>query len=200
LLADFRGTLPCDCRLVKSSEPNMLAFVTQTPTHVLPDVLRPGLRLVICGSAAGAVSAARGAYYAGPGNKFWRILAETGLTARQLVPAEFRALPGFGIGLTDMCKTASGSDAELPRDADDVAGFITRIRRVQPGTVAFNGKRAAAVFYNVSSAGLIYGPGALCGDFPPVWILPSTSGAASRAWTSEPWHALARAVAAWRSA
>jgi len=56
---------------------------------VLPDVLRPGLRLVICGSAASAVSAARGAYYAGPGNKFWRILAETGLTPHQLEPARF---------------------------------------------------------------------------------------------------------------
>jgi hypothetical protein len=29
-----------------------------------------------------------------------------------------------------------------------------------------------------------------------VWILPSTSGLASRAWSHEPWHALARAVAA----
>jgi TDG/mug DNA glycosylase family protein len=163
---------------------------------VLPDILRPDLRLVICGSAAGAVSAARGAYYAGPGNKFWRILAETRLTPRQLVPEEFHTLPGFGIGLTDMCKTASGSDSELPRDADDVAGFIARIRRVQPRMVAFNGKRAAAVFYNVSSASLAYGLGASCGDFAPVWILPSTSAAAARAWTSEPWHALARAIAA----
>jgi double-stranded uracil-DNA glycosylase len=34
---------------------------------VLPDVLGPGLRVVFCGTAAGAVSAVRGAYYAGPG-------------------------------------------------------------------------------------------------------------------------------------
>ena len=68
--------------------------------NALPDVLRPGLRLVICGSAAGAVSAARGAYYAGPGNKFWPILAEVGLTPRLLRPDEFATLPAFGIGLT----------------------------------------------------------------------------------------------------
>ena len=61
----------------------------------MPDVLRPGLRLVICGSAAGAVSAARGAYYAGPGNKFWRILAEVGLTPRRLEPSEFRMLAEY---------------------------------------------------------------------------------------------------------
>ncbi len=53
-------------------------------THVLLDLLRPGLRVVFCGTAAGAVSAAKGAYYAGPGNRFWPMLAKTGLTPRQL--------------------------------------------------------------------------------------------------------------------
>jgi double-stranded uracil-DNA glycosylase len=164
--------------------------------HILPDVLCPGLRLVICGSAAGAVSAVRGAYYANPTNRFWRILAETGLTPRRLEPVEFRAVLGFGIGLTDIAKTASGSDASLPRNADDVSGFVERIRLARPRMVAFNGKRAASVFYGVPSAMLTYGPGAPRGDFPPVWILPSTSGAAARAWSHEPWHALARAVVA----
>ena len=162
---------------------------------VLPDVLRPGLRLVICGSAAGAVSAARGMYYAGPGNKFWRVLAETGLTPRLLRPDEFHVLSDYGIGLTDMVKTASGSDAQLPRDADDVAGFVARIRRIRPGMVAFNGKRAAAAFYGLPSGGLVYGPAGARADFPPVWVLPSTSGAASGAWTRVPWQELARAVA-----
>lgn len=41
---------------------------------VPPDLLAPHLRLVFCGTAAGNVSAARGAYYAGPGNQFWPIL------------------------------------------------------------------------------------------------------------------------------
>ena len=117
------------------------------PPHVLPDLLRPGLRVVICGSAAGAVSAARGAYYAGPGNKFWRILAEVGLTPRRLDPGEFREVLNFGIGLTDLVKTHSGSDAVLPREANDVAGLIARIRSVRPRLIAFNGKRAAAAFY-----------------------------------------------------
>ena len=167
-----------------------------TPPHVLPDVLGPGLRLVICGSAAGAVSAARGAYYAGPGNKFWRILAETGLTPRRLDPCEFRDVLGFGIGLTDIVKTASGSDAMLPRDANDVLGFIARMRRVQPRMVAFNGKRAASVFYGRHGRDIAYGPGIAVADFPPVWVLPSTSGAASGAWKAEPWRELAACVGA----
>jgi double-stranded uracil-DNA glycosylase len=163
-------------------------------TPVLPDVLRPGLRLVICGSAAAAVSAARGAYYAGPGNRFWQILAATGLTPRRLDPGEFRDVLSFGIGLTDIVKTASGSDASLPRDADDVVGFTARVRQVRPRIVAFNGKRAAAAFYRLPGRNLGYGPGLPMADFPPVWVLPSTSGAASGVWNAEWWQRLADAV------
>ena len=41
------------------------------PAPVLPDVLMPGLRVVFCGYAPGTASAHAGAYYAGPGNRFW---------------------------------------------------------------------------------------------------------------------------------
>ena len=61
---------------------------------VIPDLIRPGLRIVFCGTALGAASARAGAYYAGPGNKFWPTLHEVGLTpagiavrARALVEA-----------------------------------------------------------------------------------------------------------------
>lgn len=43
---------------------------------MLPDLLRPGLRVVFIGTAAGAASARAGAYYAGPGNQFCLRLAE----------------------------------------------------------------------------------------------------------------------------
>jgi TDG/mug DNA glycosylase family protein len=54
--------------------------------HVLPDLIKPGLRIVFCGTAAGNVSAARGAYYAHPQNRFWSALHAFGLTPRQLEP------------------------------------------------------------------------------------------------------------------
>ena len=77
---------------------------------VLPDVLGSGLSIVFCGSAAGAASARAGAYYAGPGNRFWPTLYRVGLTPRILAPADFRTVRRYGIGLTDLCKTESGSD------------------------------------------------------------------------------------------
>ena len=163
--------------------------------HVLPDLLRPGLRLVICGSAAGAVSAARGAYYAGPGNKFWDMLHRAGLTPRRLAPPDYPALLDLGIGLTDLCKTASGSDASLPRDGYDLPGLRARLAAAAPALLAFNGKAAASRWLGLPAPR--FGPhgGTPPTPGPQVWVLPSTSGLACRAWDPAPWMALGRALA-----
>ncbi len=87
------------------------------PPHVLPDLIKPGLRIVFCGTAAGTVSAARGAYYAHPQNRFWTALHAFGLTPRKLNPEEYNELPQWGLGLTDIAKHMSGMDRELPAGA-----------------------------------------------------------------------------------
>ena len=79
-------------------------MTTASDEYVLPDLLAPGLVTIFCGSAVGAASARRGYPYAGPGNKFWPMLAETGFTPRRLAPEEYRDLLDFGIGLTDINK------------------------------------------------------------------------------------------------
>src|SRR5882672_11153472 len=81
---------------------------------LLPDILEPNLSLVFCGTAAGTVSAQRGAYYAHPHNKFWKTLHRVGLTPRLLDPSEYNQLPEWGLGLTDIAKTVCGMDKELP--------------------------------------------------------------------------------------
>ncbi|MAG96121.1 MAG: mismatch-specific DNA-glycosylase [Alphaproteobacteria bacterium] len=160
-------------------------------SDVLPDVLGPGLALVICGSAAGTASARAGAYYAGPGNRFWWILAHSGLTERQLEPHEFALLPNFGVGLTDLAKRRSGSDAMLGPGADDPAGLAAKIESFAPRALAFNGKRAARVFLG---AAVPYGRRlAPLGD-TALFVLPSTSGAARRYWDEAPWLELAAFV------
>jgi TDG/mug DNA glycosylase family protein len=159
---------------------------------VLPDLLEPGLRLVFCGSAPGAVSAARGAYYAHPGNRFWSILHQAGLTPRKLAPAEYPSLLRHGIGLTDMAKHAFGNDDELPPGAYDPQGFATRIRAVNPAAVAFTAKAPAAAFLGRRTGAIPYGHVEGPGDFPAVWVMPSTSGQASRFWDARPWLALGR--------
>ena len=160
---------------------------------ILPDILEQDLRIVFCGSAAGAASARAGAYYAGPGNKFWTILHRAGLTPRLLGPANFKELPDFGIGLTDLAKHASGSDASLPAKADDPAGLHDKILRCQPAFLAFNGKRSAQVFLK-NHAGVRtvdYGLQRWTVGKTTIFVLPSTSGAANGFWDEGPWHDLA---------
>jgi double-stranded uracil-DNA glycosylase len=163
----------------------------RTTEHVLPDVLQPGLALVFCGTAAGKRSAAERAYYAHPGNLFWRALFEAGLTPRQLAPAEFPLLPAFGIGLTDLAKRHSGNDSELPRDAFDVPALIAKIERHQPRLLAFTSKHAArAVLGRVVNYGL---QADVIGS-TQLFVLPSPSGQARGHWNLAPWLALSERV------
>lgn len=158
----------------------------------LPDVLVPGLRVVFCGTAAGARSAAVGAYYAGPGNQFWPTLHTVVFTPRRLAPRDFPSLPDYGLGLTDVCKVVSGSDREVGDDNWDVDGFIAKIELYRPDWVAFNGKKAAQVV--LDRPFLDVGPQPDPISASRVFVLPSTSGAARRYWSADPWRELAAAV------
>ena len=161
----------------------------RTEAHILPDVLQSGLALVFCGTAAGRRSAAEGAYYAHPGNLFWRALSEAGLTPRQLAPAEFPRLPDYGIGLTDLAKRHSGNDHQLPRDAFDVPALRTKIARHQPHLLAFTSKNAArAALGHVVDYGL---QRETLGS-TRLFVLPSPSGQARGHWSLAPWLALAK--------
>src|SRR6185437_16565825 len=130
-------------RRVICSHATMFSMTSRTRT-ILPDVLAPGLRVVFCGTAAGTRSAREGAYYAHPGNYFWRTLFETGLTPRKLSPQEFPRVPEFGIGLTDLAKRHFGAAHELPRDAFDAVSLRRKLARYRPCIVAFTSKNAAA--------------------------------------------------------
>ncbi len=160
---------------------------------VLRDVLQPGLRVVFCGTAAGTASAKARAYYAGPGNAFWKTLHRTGLTPTQLAPAEFERLPEFGIGLTDICKVLYGSDEEVGTAEFDVSGLQARIAEAEPASLAFNGKNAAR---GALERDVAFGPQEETLGGAELWVLPSTSGAARRYWKIEPWRELALACGA----
>ncbi len=159
------------------------------PAPILPDLLAPGLRVVFCGTAPGAASARAGAYYAGPGNRFWVTLHEVGLTPVLLSPAEFARLPEFGIGLTDVSKTASGSDLEVGSNGVDPERLAAGIDAARPSHLAFNGKNAARA---ALGRPVDYGPQPERIGGAKTWVLPSTSGAARRFWDLEPWRDLAR--------
>lgn len=158
---------------------------------VLPDLLETGLKVVFCGTAVGERSARRKAYYAGPGNQFWDILAKTGLTPYRLHPEQYPALVQYGIGLTDLVKKRFGGDAALSSRDFDVEGFMAKVKRSSPIAIGFNGKKAAEVFFGRK---VNYGrQKERIGD-TAIFVLPSTSGAARGFWDAKHWHELAEFV------
>lgn len=163
--------------------------MTSDVPKILPDVLAPGLKVVFIGTAAGNVSAKRGAYYAGPGNRFWPTLHEIGLTPHVIEPQFFMMALEYGIGLTDLAKHTAGADSSLRVQDFDTHALRWKIKRAAPLAVAFNGKRAANVFYGrrdleVGRLKVPLGNSA-------VFVLPSTSAMAKKYWDISLWQALA---------
>lgn len=157
--------------------------------NVLPDVLAPGLSVVFCGSAVGAASAKRRAYYAGPGNAFWPTLANVGFTPHKIAPEEYGTITQYGLGLTDLAKKVAGQDSILREEDFDRDGLKSKILEHRPRILAFTSKRAAEEYI-----GHPVGYGRLLetiGD-TMLFVLPSPSGAARRYWSEEPWRELAR--------
>ncbi|MCP1197973.1 mismatch-specific DNA-glycosylase [Notoacmeibacter sp. MSK16QG-6] len=164
------------------------------PSPIIEDVLAPGLALVFCGTALGRISAERRAYYANPGNYFWRTLHDVGLTPERIEPANYANVLRYGIGLTDLCKTHFGQDAELPASGFDTAGLAAKIDLFQPAHLAFTSKTAASIFLDRPTGQFQCGPLGKSIGKTEIWALPSPSGQARRYWDTAPWQALADAV------
>lgn len=166
--------------------------------YLVPDVLQPGLTLVLVGTAPSRISARARAYYANPQNKFWSVLHAVGLTPRQLSPHEYARLPTWGIGLTDVAKRHSGVDAALPAEAWAPEELRLKLRTFAPQLVAFTSKRGASEVLGVSTGRLPYGVQPESLEGAEVWVLPSTSPLGHTHFVLEPWQALADRVAALR--
>ncbi|MDB5739902.1 MAG: glycosylase [Alphaproteobacteria bacterium] len=164
--------------------------------HILPDRLKPGLKLVFCGTAAGRVSAERQAYYAHAQNRFWKTLFDVGLTPHLIAPADYEILWEHGIGLTDIAKFTFGMDHQLPKDAlgaEAVAALKARVTKARPAILAFT---------SLNGGRKVMGAKAVVGEQPErlgetrIFILPSPSPLAANHWDIQPWRDLAKAVKA----
>ena len=146
----------------------------------LPSFLRPGLDLVLCGCNPGLFSAAVGHYFARPGNAFWPLLAEAGITPRRFRPEEDATLLDLGVGLTDVVARPSLGTGEIGPTEWRAGGaaLADRLRRFRPAAVCFVGDTAFRAF-----AGR---PRARWGRQPEDWegiaifVAPSTSGRVAR--------------------
>ncbi|MGI5244412.1 G/U mismatch-specific DNA glycosylase [Dactylosporangium sp. CA-139066] len=149
--------------------------------RLLPDVIAPGLDVLLCGINPGLWSAATGHHFARPGNRFWPALHLGGLTPRQLRPDEQGLLPGYGLGITNLAARATARADELTRAELTAGGDILRakVARYAPRWLAVLGVTAFRTAFGVQDAkvgpqdGTPLGPDA---GATRLWILPNPSG------------------------
>jgi TDG/mug DNA glycosylase family protein len=150
--------------------------------HILEDILSHNLAIVFCGSAVSKKSAERGCYYCGPGNKFWTQFSRiTG--AEKRIPGSIedcRIVLKYGIGLTDLNKTESGSDRSLTKTQYDTGSFILKMREYAPHYIVFNGKEAAR--HALKRRDIRYGMQSEMIGESSVFVAPSTSGLSANDW------------------
>lgn len=147
-----------------------------TVTGPLPDVVGPGLRLLLVGINPGRRSAALGQHFAGHGNRFWPALAAAGITPRLLAPDEQHELVAYGVGITNVVARPSATAAELSAAELRAGGrdLVERVGRWKPSVVAILGVTAYRIAFSRPRARV----GAQ--DDPPGsgtwWVLHNPSG------------------------
>jgi TDG/mug DNA glycosylase family protein len=142
----------------------------------LPDYVRPGLRLLICGLNPSPFAARTGVPFGRPGNRFWAAALRAGLVERDRDPRDALRL---GIGFTDLCKRTAPRAGEISREeyAQGLVRLRRKLRAWRPRAVCLVGLEGWRRAVDRRAA-----PGWVPGgiDGCPAYLMPSTSGLNAR--------------------
>jgi TDG/mug DNA glycosylase family protein len=146
----------------------------------IPDIMKPGLRVLFCGINPGLMSGALGQHFARPGNRFWKILHLAGFTERVLSPAEQWSLLDRDIGVTNLVPVTSRSAADLSTAdlREGALGLARKVAKWQPAFVAVLGMQAFRVAFRRPDSVIGEQAGLLSGA--RLWLLPNPSGLQAR--------------------
>ncbi|KAL6431397.1 hypothetical protein ACFW04_007198 [Cataglyphis niger] len=147
--------------------------------YTLEDYLEMNLDLVFVGINPSLMAAHRGRYYAGPGNHFYKLLHESGLTPRFVSFEEDYKLLQYGIGLTNIVTRPTRSAADLKRTEIKEGSKIVeeKLKLYKPKIAVFNGKCIYEVFANIRANKATFRFGLqpeYVGD-TAIWVTPSSS-------------------------
>lgn len=149
---------------------------------VVPDLIGPGCRLLFVGINPGLWTAATGAHFARPGNRFYPALLRAGIITRPIDPTsgmsqdDQQQLLDRGVGITNLVPRATARAEELTTDelragagrlAAVVAEFSPRVVAVAGITAyrtAFGRRKAVAGRQEETIGGV------------PLWVVPNPSG------------------------
>lgn len=148
----------------------------------VPDLLGPGLRLLFVGINPGLWTAATGAHFARPGNRFFPALAAAGIIERPIDPSsglssvDRNHLISRGVGITNLVARATAKADEL--ESGELVSGARRVREtvraLSPRVVAVAGITAYRTGFGVRSAKAGRQPDGLEGT--ELWVVPNPSG------------------------
>lgn len=178
--------------MTKAADRPTRAQLEAARDRVVPDLLPDDLRLLFVGINPGLWTAAVGAHFARPGNRFYPALHLAGLTVRRIDasrgydPDDLAELRDKGIGVTNLCPRATARADELTT-AELRAGAVRLVALVEarrPRVVAVLGITAYRQAFGR--------PKAVAGPQPAPWradaelvVLPNPSGLNAHAGLAE---------------
>lgn len=150
--------------------------------HEVADLLPEPLRLLVCGINPSLWTAATGAHFARPGNRYHPALARAGIISHPFDasegyrPEDLAELHRLGIGNTNLVARATARADELTREElrRGAARLEDLVRRHRPRVVAVLGITAYRQAFGRPRAALGEQPEALAGA--RLFVLPNPSG------------------------
>lgn len=105
------------------------------------DIVGPGLRALLVAINPSTRSAGLGHAFSSPGNPFWRLLHESGLTPVRLAPRDEEHLLDHGLGLVSTVPRATAAASGLSRSELRAGAGLVRAQaeRYRPRVVALLG-------------------------------------------------------------
>jgi len=150
--------------------------------RTVPDLLPDELRLLFVGINPGLWTAAVGAHFARPGNRFYPALFRAGITRFLISPdggyddAELAELDARGVGITNLCPRATARADEVTRE--ELRTGAERLRKLvaerRPTVVAVLGITAYRQGFGVKTA--VVGRQPEDWDGSRLYVLPNPSG------------------------
>ncbi|GAA2365673.1 MULTISPECIES: G/U mismatch-specific DNA glycosylase [Gordonia] len=148
----------------------------------VPDLIGPDCRLLIAGINPGLWTAATGAHFARPGNRFYPALHAAGITDHVIDASagmsddDAAALTDAGIGITNVVARATAKASDLARDELLRGGreLEATVLRVRPRVLAILGVTAYRAAFGRRTAVVGRQPESIGGA--ELWVLPNPSG------------------------
>ena len=145
----------------------------------LRDRIRLPVRALLVGINPGIRSSQVGHHFAGPSNRFWKLMYDARLVPEPIGFADDDRLPDWGFGLTNLiARPTPGIDSLRPDEYIAGAKALRRkIRRVKPEMVAFIGVTLFRSVFGIGAGQKVApGPREERIEGARVFVLPNPSG------------------------